>query len=361
MKKWIVVIIVVITVIAAGGGVWYFKFRDSDSTNASPGITSEPAAVNGPYVLYTVSATSIGNYLSLVGQVMANVYNVGPYISGRITNVYVYEGQLVGKNQPLAKLDSTQYQLDYIQALNNYYNALSSREASSIIQQYELELQLAKENLSYATITSPATGFIETLNVATGDFVNSQTPSSNLITIIQSTEMLVSASINEADLDKVKVGQPALITFPQLDNLTLHGKVSFIQPFATTQDGLTVIPIKITFDEDPLEYGVVYGLNCNVKLFLNDSKGFLIPYQAVFTQPNGQKYVLLKTPSGYQRSMVTLGSRKGLMVEVTSGVKEGDVLIVKVSSQSNENGNPFGNRNGEGPPLMGPMAPPAGR
>lgn len=346
MKKWIVIIVVVVIAIAVGSGVWYFGFRKPDPANASSSTNPDLAVVNGPHVLYTVSATSIGNYLPLVGSVTANSYNIGPYISGQITNVYVQQGQLVGMNQPLAKLNSTQYKYNYIQALNNYYNALLSQDASSVIQQYKLALQLAQENLNYTTMTSPATGFIQTLNVATGDFVNAQTSSSNLITIIQNTGMWVSADVNEVDLADIKVGQTALITFTQLNNLTLQGKVSFVQPFATTQSGLTVIPINITFDKDPLKYGVVYGLDCNISLLLSVSKGFLVPYQAVFTQSNGQKYVLLQTSSGYERSPVTLGTQSGMMIQVTSGVKEGDVLIMKVPSQFQESGNPFGGHGG---------------
>jgi len=339
LKKWIVVIVIV-AIVVVGAGVWYFGFRKS-TTNTASNTNPDLAIVNGPHVLYTISATSIGNYLPLVGNVTANVYNIGPYISGQITNVYVQQGQLVGMNQPLARLNPTQYQLNYIQALNNYYNALLSQSASSVIQQYKLALQLAQENLNYTTITSPATGFIQTLNVATGDFVNAQTSSSNLITIIQNTGMWVTADVNEVDLADVKVGQTALITFPQLNNLTLKGKVSFVQPFATTQSGLTVIPINITFDQDPLKYGVVYGLDCNISLLLNVSKGFLVPYQAILTASNGQKYVLLKTPSGYERSPVTLGTQSGMMVQVTSGVKEGDVLIMKVPTQFQQTGNAF--------------------
>jgi len=339
LKKWIV-IIVIIAIVVVGAGVWYFGFRKSGTTTSSS-TNPDLAIINGPHINYTVSATSIGNYLPLVGQVTANIYNIGPYISGQITNVYVHQGQLVGMNQPLAKLNPTQYQLNYIQALNNYYNALLSQDASSVIQQYKLALQLAQENLNYTTITSPATGFIQTLNVATGDFVNAQTSSSNMVTIIQNTGMWVSAYVSEVDLADVHVGQKAVITFTQLNNLQLTGTVSFVQPFATTQSGLTVIPINITFDKDPLKYGVVYGLDCNINLLLNTSKGLLIPYQAIFTDQNGQKYVLLKTASGYQRAPVKLGTQMGMMVEVTSGIKDGDVLIMKVSSQFQQNGNAF--------------------
>lgn len=174
MKKWIVLIVIIVVVVA--GFVWYFEFR-KPATSSTVSTNPDLEVINGPHINYTVSATSIGNYLPLVGQVTSNVYNIGPYISGQITNVYVRQGQLIGMNQPLAKLNPTQYRLNYIQALNNYYNALLTRAASSVIEQYRLALQLAQENLNYTTITSPATGFIQTLNVATGDFVNAQTSS----------------------------------------------------------------------------------------------------------------------------------------------------------------------------------------
>ncbi|MGC8704660.1 MAG: efflux RND transporter periplasmic adaptor subunit [Athalassotoga sp.] len=334
MKKWIVLIVIIVVVVA--GVVWYFEFR-KPATSSTISTNPDLEVINGPHINYTVSATSIGNYLPLVGQVTSNVYNIGPYISGQITNVYVRQGQLIGMNQPLAKLNPTQYRLNYIQALNNYYNALLTRAASSVIEQYRLALQLAQENLNYTTITSPATGFIQTLNVATGDFVNAQTSSANLITIIQNTNMWVNAYVSEVDLADVHVGQKAIITFTQLNNLQLTGTVSFVQPFATTQSGLTVIPISIKFDKDPSKYGVVYGLDCNVNLIISTSKGFLIPFQAVFTDQDGQRYVLLKTSSGYQRQPVVLGNRYGMMVQVTSGVKEGDILIMKALSQTQNN------------------------
>ncbi len=338
MKKW-VVIVIIISVVVIGTSVWYWRFGKS-LTPVSSTSSADPdlATLKGPHILYTVSATSIGNYIPLVGVVSANVYNIDSLVSGQVTNVYVQQGQLVRKGQLLINIGHLQYKLNYQQALNNYYKALLNRDASSVVLQYKLALQVAEQNLKYTTITSPATGFIENLNVATGDFVNVR---QNTVTIIQSTGMWINAYVNEVDLADVHVGQKAIITFTQLNDLKLEGKVSFVQPFATTQSGLTVIPIRIAFDKNPLKYGVVYGLDCNIDLELGSSNGIMIPLQAIFTDKNGHKYVLLKTPNGYKRVQVTIGKQIGMMIEIVKGIKRGDVLIMRVPSQFRETGNPF--------------------
>ncbi len=145
--------------------------------------------------------------------------------------------------------------------------------------------------------------------------------------------MWVDADINEIDLSQVKIGQKAIITFNQLNNLTLKGTVKFVNPAAISQSGLTVIPIEIAFDKDPSKYGIIPGLDCNVLLNIGTSKGVLVPSGAIFIDPKGSKYVLIKTSSGLERSYVTVGNQTPTMTEILKGVKDGDVLIVQVSSQ----------------------------
>ncbi len=341
MKKWIAIVIVIAVIATVGVGIWHLMVKNSTMSKISES-DPEQMVLKGPHIIYTVSSTSIGNYLPLVGRVTANVYNVGSLVSGQITNVYVHQGQLVKKGQLLIKVGHVQYQLNYQQALNNYYKAVLSQDASSIVRQYKLALQVAQQNLNYTRITSPATGFVQTLDVATGDFV---TVRQQTVTIVQNTDMWIDAYVNEVDLSDVHTEQKALIFFPQLNNLRLTGMVSFVSPFAVTQSGLTVIPIRISFNKSPLKYGVIYGLDCNVNLILKVSKGVLIPSQAVFSTKNGRKYVLLKTKSGYEESVVQLGKTIGTMVEVIKGVKDGDKLVIRVPQQfqTQEKKHPFGN------------------
>ncbi len=331
---WITLVIVLIVV---AGGIWFFKYRGNVSSPSSTAQNSSQTSnpTSAAHLTYTVGSNAIGNTITLVGAVDADYRSILPNVQGRITNVYVQAGEEVTTGQKIAKVNPLQYQLQYQEALNNYNNALAN-QPPAVVKQYELALEVAKQNLDNTTIVSPGNGVINSLLIATNDYVNQ----SNVATIVNNTSMWVDANIDEIDMADVKVGQKAVLTFSQLNNLHINGTVSYMNPTAIQSGGLTTIPIKISFDKDPRSYGIIPGLDCNVDLTMPTVAGAVsIPENALYSATDGKDYVLLKTATGTAKIFVTIQKKSGYMVDVKGDVKNGDVLILKIQSSATQQGN----------------------
>ena len=98
-------------------------------------------------------------------------------------------------------------------------------QARAKLEQARQSLALARTRLGYATIVSPLAGVVLSKNIEPGEFVSPGTP---VVTVGDLVNVWVRAYINETDLGRVKVGQPATVTTDTYPGKAYQGKVSFI-------------------------------------------------------------------------------------------------------------------------------------
>ncbi|MDD4872508.1 MAG: efflux RND transporter periplasmic adaptor subunit [Kiritimatiellae bacterium] len=92
-------------------------------------------------------------------------------------------------------------------------------------EQTKQALTLAKIRLGYATLTSPMSGLVLSDHVESGEYV---VPGTAIVTVGDMEHAWMRGYINESDLGRVKVGQPAKITTDTWPGKTYEGKISFI-------------------------------------------------------------------------------------------------------------------------------------
>lgn len=329
MKKWITLLIIAILVVLLI--VVIFLNRASAQSVSERTATSTQLPV---YLTYTV--TKENETVEIVGQVTADTRNVASKVSGDVLELYVQEGDHVQAGQRIAKIDDTDYQIEYLSALNNY--------KTSPTEINRLNLEKAKKNLENTIVTSPVNGVVQSVNVSEGDRVSVGTA---IVEIVETDTLRVEGSIDEYDLKNVKEGMKAVFTFEQL-GLTLTGKVKRISPVAETSGGVTVIPVEFSFDQTPPEI-VIPGLTCNVEIIVREAtSSFFVPKEAVRQDQNGY-YVMKQTPEGPQKVYVEIGEEVNEKIEIKKGVSEGDVLLLVPSQEEIQR-----LRTRQGLPVFGP-------
>lgn len=287
MKKWITLLIIAILVVLLI--VVIFLNRASAQSVSERTATSTQLPV---YLTYTV--TKENETVEIVGQVTADTRSVASKVSGDVLELYVQEGDYVQSGQRIAKIDDTDYQIEYLSALNNY--------KTSPTEINRLNLEVAKKNLENTIVTSPVNGVVQSVDVSEGDRVSVGTA---IVEIVETDTLRVEGSIDEYDLKNVKEGMKAVFTFEQL-GLTLTGKVKRISPVAETSGGVTVIPVEFSFDQTPPEI-VIPGLTCNVEIIIREAtSSFFVPKEAVRQDQNGY-YVMKQTSEGPQKVYVEIG------------------------------------------------------
>ncbi|MEI7810020.1 MAG: efflux RND transporter periplasmic adaptor subunit [bacterium] len=212
------------------------------------------------------------------------------------------------------------------------------------VKQKENALADAKSNLSKYYVRAPFSGTIASVPVNANDNANSGTTLATIIT----TKKIATVSLNEVDIAKIKLGQKTTLTFDAIPDLTVTGEVSEIDAIGTVSQGVVSYNVKISFDTN--DSSIKSGMSVNASIVTNIKQNILtVPVNAVKNQ-NGTSYVqtftteLLKAQTGVTGSpsltppantTVTTGTSSDSLIEIVSGLKEGDIVVTKTINGTN--------------------------
>lgn len=194
--------------------------------------------------------------------------------------------------------------------------------ARSQLTSAAISVDKAKYNLEQATLTSPIDGTISQLNYKKGDIVLSDSAKAMAI-IVNNETLFIEVNIEEADINKLKVGQKANITFDAIDGLNLEGEVTFISlKSSTNSNSIVTYLVRVMFSNKDTQ--IKEGMTASVNFITSGVSDVLyVPVSAVRNvggKPSVEK-------SDGTRVEVTTGFTDGTNVEIMSGLNEGDTLI----------------------------------
>jgi cobalt-zinc-cadmium efflux system membrane fusion protein len=178
------------------------------------------------------------------------------------------------------------------------------------------------------TVTAPISGTVSDREVTLGQ--SFEDAGGKLMTIVNDSRVYATASIYEKDLDKVKTGQRAIAKIASLPNRTFSGRIAVI---GSVVEGETpVVPVKAELDnpDGALKPGIFAELE--VQTERTPTAILAIPSSAV-VDANGKKLVYLQNGNAFQPIEVMLGQTSGDMVEVKTGLFEGDMVVTQRAPQ----------------------------
>lgn len=238
--------------------------------------------------------------------------------------------------QAKAELTKAQSRRDVIGAENQLKRAQASVQlAKSNINRSNTSYQtrLAQlGNLANAkglvTVTAPISGKVADREVTIGQTFNDA--GGKLMTIVNDSRLFATANIYEKDLSKVRIGQRISLKVASVSDRTFSGKVSRI---GTMVEGETrVIPVQAEIDNSRGQ--LKPGMFAELEVLTNQTSSATsaIPTSAV-VDANGKKVVYVQSGNAYQTVEITLGQTSGDMVEVKSGLFDGDMIVTQRAPQ----------------------------
>jgi HlyD family secretion protein len=319
---------------------------------------------------------------------------VGTQVSGIIDKIYVDYNSEVHKGQVIAELDKTNLKSELTSAESNLANAksnltyqtanyeryrqlyekglVSANDFESARLSYEQarqqcvvqqqNVQKAKTNLGYATITAPIDGVVLSKEVEEGQTVASAMTTPTLFIIAQDlTDMRVIADIDEADIGGVRDGQRVTFTVDAYPDDVFNGEVTQVRQEATTESNVVTYEVVISAPNNDLK--LKPGLTANVTIYTSEKHGVLaIPSKALRFAPaeamlaedesiedcQAPQKVWKQEGKVFKAIAVTTGTTNGTLTEITSGLKAGDEIITEFEMTGGEeampgqqNSNPF--------------------
>ncbi len=316
-KKWIILGIIIVVIVGALVGYGMIK----KGKNNTPKYRFE--AVSRGDIEATVVTSGTVNPVTVV--------DVGSQVSGRVAKIYVdfnspvKAGQIVAEleqdsfiarlqqdeanyRSAVASLDRAKVALEiaekkYKRALSlfeknlisfeekeaaeaNYLNAKSEvLSAEARLEQAKSQLEASKVNLAYTIIRSPVDGVVITRNVNVGQTVAASLQAPVLFKIATDlSKMQVQCSVDEADIGKVKEGQPVRFTVDSYPGEIFHGVVRQVRYSPETVQNVVTYTTIVDVDNPDLK--LLPGMTANVTITVGEAKGVLrVPNAALRFSP----------------------------------------------------------------------------
>src|SRR5216683_3397718 len=309
-----------------------------------------------------VTRRDIGTAVKATGVIKPMVgaqVNVGSSASGVVTHLYVRIGDRVQKGQLLAMLDSRELvarrnadiaalqlalanlnyaktdlrrkqELNAAQVIAPSVLDVATQADSVAEQQYNqahANLQDATTQLGFAQIFAPIAGVVSAVSTQEGETVTAGFATPNFVTLLDLSRLEVWAYVDEMDIGRIRIGQNASFTVDTYGDHEFEGQVSAIYPEPQIRNNVVDYVTVLRF-KPPSQYTLRPEMTTTVNIDLTRHKGvFALPLRAVRSE-GVRQYVMCRRGGAIQRIWVTTGMGDDSYWEITSGLQEGDQVVV---------------------------------
>jgi len=211
------------------------------------------------------------------------------------------------------------------------------------LEQARLAVQTAQENLDGANLTAPFDGTVTQSNAIPKAMVSAGTQAFRIDDL---SNLVIDVQVVEVDINHVKLGQTATVTFDAIPNKTYTGKVVSTDLAGTSAQSSVSFNVNVQITDADAQ--VKPGMSANVTIITNKvENALLVPNTSIFTDANGSQFVYLVQTGGTTKVPVTVGAVSDSTSQVTSStLKAGDTIVLSFASSSTTGG--FGFRLGGG-------------
>ncbi|MBK7384735.1 MAG: efflux RND transporter periplasmic adaptor subunit [Flavobacteriales bacterium] len=289
---------------------------------------------------------------------------IKPVVSGIIRELYVEAGDIVKKDQALAKIQIVPDMLSLSNSENRVKNAEIAVQnaqmnfdrnkplldkgviAAAEMQTYDIALRNAKQELDAArealqvvrdgisrssagntVVRSTIDGMVLDVPVKEGNSVierNNFNEGTTIAAIADMTDLIFQGKVDESEVGKVRLGMPVVLTVGAIEDAKWDADLEYIAPKGVEENGAIQFEIRAAVkvkEGQHLRSG--YSGNADIELDRRDSV-LTVPESVVeFNAKGDSAFVQLKQPGDratYKRTYIKTGLSDGLNIEVLSGI-----------------------------------------
>jgi RND family efflux transporter MFP subunit len=261
--------------------------------------------------------------------------------AGRVTKIFVDEGDQVTKGQVLARIDAEILNTDRETAQATLQNAIKDEarynnsfstggvtqqqldQAKLAVQNARLRLQSSQRRVSDANIKSPINGIVNKRYIEPGAFVTAQ--GTQLFELVDVSKLKLNVNVNENQVANLNVGNQVQIKSNVFPADSFTGKITFI---AAKADNTLNFPIEIQVEnnkKNTIKAGM-YGTA--IFKFPAQQPTITIPRGAFVGSVSSNQIFVLENGKTAKIRKVIAGRILGDNVEIVDGLKEGETAII---------------------------------
>ncbi|HZM25565.1 MAG TPA: efflux RND transporter periplasmic adaptor subunit [Anaerolineales bacterium] len=202
----------------------------------------------------------------------------------------------------------------------------------------QARVEAAQATLNLARVISPFAGTVTESYPLPGDQVNA---GANAFRLDDLTSLLVDVEVSEVDINSVEIGQPVTLSFDAILGKEYHGEVLKVAQTGTSVQG--VVNFQVTVELIDADEDVKPGMTAAVTITISELEDVLLVPNRAARLVDGSRVVYLLVDGQPVQTEVSLGASSDTMSVLVNGdVKEGDIIILNPSteSQGGPNGGP---------------------
>jgi len=216
--------------------------------------------------------------------------------------------------------------------------------AEAQVKNDQINLDNANQRLADTKVIAPMDGVISALTVQKGQIISSGITNvgggTTIMTLSDLSHVFVLATVDESDIGRIAPDQAVKITADAFPGEKFQGKVVRVATKGVNVSNVVTFEVKIEVTSDNKKL-LKPQMTANVEVITANRKNVLtIPTQAI-TRKDGKLHASVVGPGGTADKVVTVGLTDGVNYEVTSGLNEGDaVVLTKNDPQSKWSADP---------------------
>jgi HlyD family secretion protein/macrolide-specific efflux system membrane fusion protein len=331
-----------------------------------------------PALIVTATRSELAVEVVDVGRIEAKrQVEIESKVPGRVAEVLVREGDRVAAGAPLIRLDTRDFarqvarekssldraraalafsELDRERKLRGAEQGVASRVDADLarhtarlagidVAASRVALATARDRLRDARIAAPIAGTVLRRAIEPGEMVTPGIESTfekrSLLTLADLSELVVRVELNQIDVAKVRLGQRVTLEVDAIPGERFRATISEIAPASIKPPGkeLDVFPVEALLEKsDPR---IKPGMTADVRIHVSARPRVIaLPIEAV--RREGERSFVTRVVAGErgdakERTEVQVGARNDRLVEIVSGLGEGErVLVDPPSAEANE-------------------------
>lgn len=291
----------------------------------------------------TIRNGTIGDQLVLTATLnfdQMKVSSVSSRVMGRVERLYYKNlGDYVKKGAPLYEI----YSEDLNNAKQEYLLALDKKKtfAAETVIDFDQLIQSAKNKLLLwgmsdaqinelavqrratptTTFYSTAGGYITQLDIREGDYVME---GGTIVKLADLSTLWAEAQVYTSQMAEVNSSSIATVQFPDFDNKEIKGRIEFVNPEINPDTRINLIRVSIPNEGNQFKP----GMPAYVILKSPQRTSLTLPIDAVIRDGKGATVWIKTSASTFKSVMVQTGLESNDRIEIKSGLKEGDVVVL---------------------------------
>ncbi|MEP0862564.1 MAG: efflux RND transporter periplasmic adaptor subunit [Ignavibacterium sp.] len=294
-----------------------------------------------PVEVTLVKKSMIDREIELVGNLMAwKEANLAAQTTSRVQKIYVDAGSRVKEGDLLFEMDDTQLaqaKIQYQVAKDNYDRLKPLYETGSISQSQFDQVKAAYETsekayqllLTNTQFRAPFSGVVTAKRLNEGEvflLAPGGVGAPTIVSLMQINPLKLILNVSESNLRDVKVGQTVEIKSDIFPNETFKGNISRINAAINPASRTFEVEVKIPNPNEKLKP----GMYVRAKILIGKTEGIIVNRSAALKQLGSTAYYgFIVKDNTAKRVELTLGKEFDSLVEITSGLNEGDYLVTR--------------------------------